>query len=90
MKFKVGDRVKIIYEEIIEDKHLIGKSGIIISKQEDIYAVDFGKIIKQSRNKVNGTTHHFWGSELELIETEELKEFKIFEQELEINLRYCI
>ena len=74
MKFKVGDKVKIIYEQNEEDRHLIGMIGKIVScRTYDLYNVDFGEIIKQENNVINNTTHTFRYSELELVNNGKMK-----------------
>ncbi|GAH83647.1 unnamed protein product, partial [marine sediment metagenome] len=66
MKFKVGDIVEVIDEDV--DNHLIGMIGKIVKTTTDskVYAVDFGKKIKQEYNIVNATTHDFCENELTL------------------------
>ena len=63
-KFKVGDEVKCIADT--EDPHLIGMIGKVIGygSTENICHVDFGKVIKQSNNSYNETTHDFYVKEL--------------------------
>lgn len=66
MKFKRGDRVKVIDESAEQDKHLIGMIGKIVSLTEYVYHVDFGKKIEQTHNKINSTTHTFYEKELKM------------------------
>jgi hypothetical protein len=75
-KFKVGDIVEVINEEVEEDKHLIGMTGKIVKVKtygDSIipnYYVEFSKPITQHCNRINDYTHMFFEKELKLFSDE--------------------